>query len=99
MLPNLVLLRQMLEKKGYKVRAVAEGPMALTAVAARAPELILLDVDGRVAWEGDPGFRVGETWQPGQPSYLDDPLDELVAAADQGPGRERRIGIGPASPW
>ena len=45
MLPNLVLLRQMLEKKGYKVRAVAEGPMALTAVAARAPELILLDVD------------------------------------------------------
>ncbi len=42
------------------------------------PRLLLLDVDGRVVWEGSPGFDVGQTWKPGEPSYLDDPLADLA---------------------
>ncbi len=42
------------------------------------PRVLLLDLDGRVAWEGDPGFRGGVAWAPGDPSYLDDPLAELL---------------------
>jgi len=43
------------------------------------PRLILIDVDGKVAWEGDPGFKIGMGWDPSAGSYLDLPLEELVA--------------------
>jgi hypothetical protein len=39
---------------------------------------LLLDVDGTVSWEGDPGFQVGIGWDPALGSFLDDPLAELV---------------------
>lgn len=42
------------------------------------PRLLLLDADGRVAWEGGTGFAIGSPWQPGQESLLDAPLAELV---------------------
>lgn len=42
------------------------------------PRVLLLDLDGRVLWEGDPGFKRGEPWVIGMPSYLDAPLDELI---------------------
>jgi hypothetical protein len=42
------------------------------------PRFILLDIDGKVAWEGDPGFAKGESWN-GQESLLDVPLRELSA--------------------
>jgi hypothetical protein len=42
------------------------------------PRFILLDVDGKVAWEGDPGFAKGEAYE-GQESLLDVPLRELIA--------------------
>lgn len=42
------------------------------------PRVLLLDVDQRVAWEGDPGFNFNEPWTPGAPSVLDAPMDELV---------------------
>ena len=42
------------------------------------PRLLLLDVDGRVTWEGDPGFRSGEKWSPGKESYFDAPLSQLI---------------------
>lgn len=42
------------------------------------PRLLLLDIDGKVVWEGDPGFKMGEPWAGGE-SYLDTPLAELVA--------------------
>ena len=45
------------------------------------PRLVLLDVDGRVAWEGDPGFALNQAWEPGQSSYLDDPLRSVVEGA------------------
>jgi Tfp pilus assembly protein PilF len=42
------------------------------------PRLILLDVDGKVAWEGDPGFKAGEAHAADSESFLDTPLAELV---------------------
>ena len=43
------------------------------------PRVVLLDVDHRVVWEGDPGFKSGQKWQAGQESYVETPLEELVA--------------------
>jgi hypothetical protein len=42
------------------------------------PRLVLLDVDGTVVWEGDPGFSAAEPWKPGFESYLQTPLEELI---------------------
>jgi sigma-B regulation protein RsbU (phosphoserine phosphatase) len=41
---NLRLLSQMLAEQGYHVRPVPEGPLALAAVQAEPPDLILLDI-------------------------------------------------------
>jgi len=41
---NLRLLSQMLTEKGYLVRPVPDGPLALAAVRAEPPDLILLDI-------------------------------------------------------
>ena len=41
---NLRLLSQMLAEHGYHVRPVPDGPMALAAVQAEPPDLILLDI-------------------------------------------------------
>jgi tetratricopeptide (TPR) repeat protein len=43
------------------------------------PRLLLLDVDGKVVWEGDPGISAGEPWVRGQETYLTVPLQELIA--------------------
>ena len=43
------------------------------------PRVVLLDVDHRVVWGGDPGFKSGQKWQAGQESYVETPLEELVA--------------------
>ncbi|HAJ61619.1 MAG TPA: hybrid sensor histidine kinase/response regulator, partial [Cyanobacteria bacterium UBA8543] len=43
-LNNLRLLSSILTERGYKVRNVLNGEMALTAVEAAAPDLILLDI-------------------------------------------------------
>jgi putative two-component system response regulator len=42
---NLRLLAAMLSDKGYKVRSVINGQMALTAVKTSPPDLILLDIN------------------------------------------------------
>ncbi|MBF0108463.1 MAG: response regulator [Magnetococcales bacterium] len=43
--PNIVLsLEFLMKKEGFSVRSVADGEEALAAVAARKPDLILLDV-------------------------------------------------------
>ena len=41
------------------------------------PRILLLDIDGKVAWEGDPGFKINVPWA-GEDSFLDTPLAELV---------------------
>ena len=43
------------------------------------PRLLLLDVDGRVVWEGGPGFPIGVPWKSGDESLLDVPLGELLS--------------------
>jgi signal transduction histidine kinase len=43
-LPSLRTLSTMLTEQGYQVRGVTNGPMALIAVEAKSPDLILLDV-------------------------------------------------------
>ncbi len=62
-----------------------EGRQGLGATFARyqidrfhLPRLLLIDVDGKVAWEGDPGFSRDRPWS-GEESLLDAPLRELVA--------------------
>jgi hypothetical protein len=42
------------------------------------PRLALLDIDHRVAWEGDPGFKAGKPWAPGDEAYVEAPLAELA---------------------
>jgi putative two-component system response regulator len=42
---NLRLLSSLFSEKGYKVRSVINGQMALTAVRADPPDLILLDIN------------------------------------------------------
>lgn len=41
---NLRLLSRMLAEQGYQVRPVPDGPLALAAVQAEPPDLILLDI-------------------------------------------------------
>jgi adenylate cyclase len=41
---NLVLLSRLLTQKGYTVRAVRSGKLALESIEAAPPELILLDI-------------------------------------------------------
>ena len=42
------------------------------------PRIVLVDVDGRAVWEGDPGFSAGRPWK-GEESFLDGPLQDLIA--------------------
>jgi len=42
------------------------------------PRMILLDVDGAVVWEGEPGLSKGRAWN-GEETLLDVPLRELFA--------------------
>ncbi len=42
------------------------------------PRILLLDLDGRVVWEGDPGFSIGQNWSPEDGSFVDAPLAELI---------------------
>ncbi|MCB9916511.1 MAG: hypothetical protein H6828_15400 [Planctomycetes bacterium] len=42
------------------------------------PRVLLLDVDQKVVWEGDPGVILGEGYAPPFETYVDAPLEELV---------------------
>jgi tetratricopeptide (TPR) repeat protein len=43
------------------------------------PRILLLDVDQRVVWEGDPGLVAATPWKAGDGSFVDAPLEDLVA--------------------
>jgi hypothetical protein len=47
------------------------------------PRAVLVDIDGKVVFEGDLGLTRGEGWKPGTVTYLDDPVQKLV--------KERRL--------
>jgi tetratricopeptide (TPR) repeat protein len=43
------------------------------------PRILLLDADGKVVFEGDPGLRAGVGWKPEDgPTYVDGALDKLL---------------------
>jgi hypothetical protein len=43
------------------------------------PRVLLLDVDQRVVWEGDPGLVAATPWSEGDGSFVDAPLEDLAA--------------------
>jgi signal transduction histidine kinase len=52
--PNRLLLRDLLEARGYEVSEAVSGPEALAAIARRRPDVVLLDV----SMPGMDGFEV-----------------------------------------
>ena len=42
------------------------------------PRVLLLDRDGLVTFEGDPGLKSGVGWKAGEATYLDGPLERLL---------------------
>ena len=76
------------EWPGYLcVDEIGEGGIGLTFTdyeidRFNLPRLLLVDIDGKVVWEGDPGFRIGIGYEPGGSSYLDSPLKELAQKRD-----------------
>ncbi len=67
------------------------GAYNLGAKGFGLPRILLLDVDGTVVWEGDPGFKIGVGWQPGSgETFLDGPLQTL---ADQRRLRELSVHV------
>ena len=73
---------------GYQcVDELADGGIGLTFTdysidRFNLPRTLLVDIDGRVVWEGDPGFRFGDPWRSGMATYLDSPLRELMEERD-----------------
>ena len=85
-LPNLRVLDKMLTERGYLVRGITNGPMALTAAASEPPDLILLDI----MMPGMDGYEVCKRLKSdrvtrGVPviflSALDEALDKVKAFA------------------
>lgn len=73
---NLRLLSSMFTEKGYRVRSVINGQMALTAVKADPPDLILLDIN----MPEMNGYQVCETLK--QDPALDDIPVIFISALD-----------------
>ena len=69
------------------VDEIADGGIGLTFTdysidRFNLPRTLLVDLDGKVVWEGDPGFRIGQAYQRGMATYLDSPLKELIEKRD-----------------
>jgi adenylate cyclase len=71
---NLALLQKLLRYQGYDVVQAVDGPSALTAVAAHAPDLVCLDV----MMPGLDGIEVCQRLR-GQPAYAGLPILLLTA--------------------
>lgn len=76
---NLKLLQMVLEQAGYKVRLATSGPMALTSVQAKSPDLILLDMN-MPEMDGKEVCRRLKT----DPSTKDIPIMFLTVAQETG---------------
>jgi hypothetical protein len=58
---------------------VGETNKAFFTPRFNLPRILLLDIDQKVVWEGDPGFKIGEKWGSGLDSFVEAPLQELIA--------------------
>lgn len=74
---NLRLLSNMLSEQGFKVRSVINGPMALTAIRAAPPDLVLLDIN----MPGMNGYEVCEQLKA-DPTTRDIPII-FISALDE----------------
>ncbi|MFO0984259.1 MAG: tetratricopeptide repeat protein [Planctomycetota bacterium] len=68
------LVEKFLKEKGVKLPVVQDAghQTILDYNLISIPHAKLLDMDGRVVWEGNPD------WRPGEDSYIDAPLAELA---------------------
>jgi Tfp pilus assembly protein PilF len=62
-------------REGYGIGLTYE---AYSVDRFQLPRVLLLDLDGKVVWEGDPGFSIGAGYDPGVESFVDAPLAELI---------------------
>lgn len=67
-----------IDRKNPQVMGTGDSFQLYAIPKFNLPRLVLLDVDQRVYWEGDPGLEVGIPWRSGMQSYLDEPLRDLV---------------------
>ncbi|MEO0650364.1 MAG: hypothetical protein AAFZ65_06770, partial [Planctomycetota bacterium] len=63
------------DREGYGIGETFE---AFAVDRFNLPRILIIDLDGRVVWEGDPGFSIGQPWDPSLGSYVDEPLKELI---------------------
>lgn len=71
-LPESMAVAHDVEFAYYKAAHVVPGGWGL-------PRILVMDVDGEVIWEGDPGLVPGRGWKPGDgETYLDGPIKEII---------------------
>ncbi len=87
-LPNLRLLSNMLKEKGYKVRAVPSGEMALTVLRSASPDLILLDIN----MPEMNGYEVCKRLKAG--SHTRDIPVIFISALDESLDKVKAFGVG-----
>ncbi|MHC4892057.1 MAG: hypothetical protein ACYTFV_01595 [Planctomycetota bacterium] len=63
------------DREGYSIGTTFE---TFSIDQFNLPRVLILDLDGRVVWEGDPGFSINAGWDPSVGSYVDEPLAELI---------------------
>ncbi len=85
---NLRLLSNMLAEQGYKVRSVINGPMALTAIGAAPPDLVLLDIN----MPGMSGYEVCRELKADE-STEDIPVI-FISALDETQGKVKAFTVG-----
>lgn len=85
---NLRLLSKMLTKRGYRVRPVPDGALALAAVRAEPPDLILLDI----RMPGMDGYEVCQNLQADS-STRDIPII-FISALDATADKVRAFSVG-----
>lgn len=85
---NLRLLSNMLAEQGYKVRSVINGKMALTAISAAPPDLVLLDIN----MPGMSGYDVCEALKDDEATE-DIPII-FISALDETQGKVRAFAAG-----
>lgn len=63
-------------REGFGIGATNE---AYDTLRFNLPRVLLLDIDRKVVWEGDPGFSAAKPWDPSVESYVELPLGDLIA--------------------
>ena len=68
-----------LDYRALKATGIGESFEKFFIRRFNLPRILLLDLDQRVVWEGDPGLQTAKVWKEGDGSFVDTPLEDLVA--------------------